>query len=220
MEIIFKRSQFEFSKVILAGLALLLISTVMNHHLFYIYYYLFLVGIILFMKAYSRFIVLNDSTIIFYYGIFNNKKFITNWDNISKITLTTYTKSVHFSAGAKLSIPLKGEKEFICLKLELIKALDQSTQNTIKKTNYGFKYTPDTKTITIVSEPHQGFKKLVKKIALYKDIEIKTSTDSMFLKWWKMSTSFILLMVQLSVLIGLLFLIFGTSISWKAFFHY
>jgi hypothetical protein len=95
----------------IAGI-LLLVSWLMGHHLYYLYFYFIFVGFISLLNSFRKYAVISPNGLEIFYGNYFNRKSVTlSWDSISDVRFDTLDEDITFSGGGRVWITVRSREK-------------------------------------------------------------------------------------------------------------
>ncbi len=118
------------------GGILSILAFIFDHHILYINWYFFAVGLIPLFNSLYRYAEVNKDGITIYYGIFFNRRNLTlPWSQIEAIGSKTITKIGRVSGGGRVWVSTTQEYEEDIFRIQLKRPLDESICKKLNNSN-------------------------------------------------------------------------------------
>jgi len=141
------------------GIFLTVLSILFNKHLFYIYYYFYLVGLASLTNYFLKYIQLDDYGLTINYSLLSH--IIIGWTDIKSAIKTTYEKNTIKTAGGRVRFTVNQKEEAEAIVLDFHKPLTKKLINKhIQIMDSGHK-------LLLIAPPEEGFENLLSSINSY-----------------------------------------------------
>jgi hypothetical protein len=177
---VFRNSNYTWRITWAIGIALILFSNMIGHHLFYFHYYFFIVGAISLINSLMRYSSIDNNALTIYYGnFFNRKRINLPWSKIKSARLTQIKKSFTRTIGGRVRIPIMQtiEKEALVLRFCDFSLPDKSIndESVLHNVTAEIEINIQEKAIILKTPPHGGFKRLLIEMGKHMAIKIEPS---------------------------------------------